>query len=163
MPRKPINYDNTVIYKIVSNDLNVHDVYVGSTTDFSKRKALHKSACNNPSDYRHNLKLYKIIRDNGGWSNFSMLEIEKFKCVDKNEAAARERYHFEQLHANMNNNYPNRKINEYHVVKNDCPCGGRFTNANRVPHTKSSIHQNYLKAQGNDDEQNDDGDDENDN
>ena len=43
MPRKEIDYSKTVIYKIVCNDLNVKDVYVGHTTDFTKRKATHKS------------------------------------------------------------------------------------------------------------------------
>ena len=33
MTRKEINYTNTIIYKIVCNDLTVTDVYVGCTTD----------------------------------------------------------------------------------------------------------------------------------
>ena len=47
MPRKIINYTNTIIYKIVCNDLNITDLYVGSTTDFTNRKYNHKSSCNN--------------------------------------------------------------------------------------------------------------------
>ena len=39
MPRKAIDYSRTIIYKIVCNDLNVEECYVGSTTDFSKRKS----------------------------------------------------------------------------------------------------------------------------
>ena len=45
MPRKEINYLNTIIYKFVCNDLNIKDTYVGHTTDFIKRKATHKSHC----------------------------------------------------------------------------------------------------------------------
>jgi len=44
MPRKIINYTNTIIYKIVCNDLNITDLYVGSTTDFTNRKYNHKSS-----------------------------------------------------------------------------------------------------------------------
>ena len=52
MPKKEINYQNTIIYKIVCNDLNVKDVYVGNTTDFTKRKWSHKSDCYNDHTYR---------------------------------------------------------------------------------------------------------------
>ena len=62
MPRKPINYQNTIIYKIVCNDLNIKDLYVGHTTDFRRRKGGHKSRSSS-SD----MKIYKAIRDNGGW------------------------------------------------------------------------------------------------
>jgi hypothetical protein len=47
MPKKPIDYSKTIIYKLVCNDLSITDVYVGSTTSFVKRKYLHKSLCNN--------------------------------------------------------------------------------------------------------------------
>jgi hypothetical protein len=42
MPKKLIDYSKTIIYKIVCNDLNIKDVYVGHTTNFIKSKALHK-------------------------------------------------------------------------------------------------------------------------
>jgi hypothetical protein len=38
MPKQPINYENTIIYKIVCNNLNINDCYVGHTTDFTRRK-----------------------------------------------------------------------------------------------------------------------------
>jgi len=106
MPKKEINYQNTIIYKIVCNDLNVKDVYVGHTTEFTKRKTQHKSNCNNPNINHYNLKVYQIIRDNEGWYNWSMIEIEKYPCHDNNEARARERYWYELLNANMNTNCP---------------------------------------------------------
>ena len=46
MPRKPIDYRHTHFYKIVCKDLNIKDCYVGHTTDFTKRKYQHKTACN---------------------------------------------------------------------------------------------------------------------
>ena len=42
MPKNNINYSNTIIYKIVCNDLNVKELYIGSTTDFYNRKSNHK-------------------------------------------------------------------------------------------------------------------------
>ena len=38
MPKKEINYQNTIIYKIRCKDLNIKDVYVGHTTNFIQRK-----------------------------------------------------------------------------------------------------------------------------
>ena len=80
MPKKPIDYNNTIIYKIVCNNLDIKDVYVGHTTDFTKRKHQHKHICNNVNSKSHNFKVYNSIRENGGWDNWSMIEIEKFEC-----------------------------------------------------------------------------------
>jgi hypothetical protein len=102
MPIKLIDYSNTVIYKIVCNDPIITDIYIGSTCNFANRKWNHKNRCKTS-----NIKLYKTINDNGGWDNWSMLEIEKFSCVDGNEARTRERYWFEQLNAKLNTLCPN--------------------------------------------------------
>ena len=102
MPKKNMDYSKTIIYKIVSNDLNINDVYVGHTTNFIKRKAHHKSHCNNINSKKHNLKVYKTIRENGNWDNWNMVEIEKYPCNDSNEACARERYYYELLNAKLN-------------------------------------------------------------
>ena len=91
MPRIPINYQNTIIYKIVCNDLNIKDLYVGHTTDFKRRKSEHKLNCNNQKSEKYNMKIYKVIRNNQGWDNWSMIEIEKYPCNDSKEATARER------------------------------------------------------------------------
>ena len=112
MPKKPIDYINTVIYKIVCNDLSITDLYVGQTTDFTKRKSQHKLSCSRSKNRHHDLKVYKTIRDNGGWDNWSMIEIEKFGCQDRNEASARERHWFEVLNAKLNSAYPNRTPSE---------------------------------------------------
>jgi hypothetical protein len=113
MPTKVIDYSNTVIYKIVCNDPTITDIYVGSTCNFTNRKYRHKSRCTNTNADSREIKLYKIIRDNGGWCNWSMLEIEKFSCLDGNEARTRERYWHDQLSAVMNSNIPNRTHREY--------------------------------------------------
>lgn len=104
---KTIDYSKTIIYKLVCNDLNITDVYVGHTTNFLKRRTAHKNKCNNEKDKRYNLKVYQMIRQNGGWVNWSMVEIEKFNCSDKNEAVKKERYYYELLNSTLNTNSPN--------------------------------------------------------
>ena len=78
------DYSKIVIYKIQHED-NESLVYVGSTTDFTKRKCHHKSRCNNPNG---NTKLYRMINDNGGWNSFRMTQIKEFSCNNKREAEA---------------------------------------------------------------------------
>ena len=113
MPRTNIDYSKTVIYKIVCNDLDIKDCYVGHTTDFVRRKVAHKYNCNAENDKSYNFKLYKKIRENGGWNNFSIVLIEKYPCNDGDEARARERYWYENLNASLNTVYPARTKQEY--------------------------------------------------
>jgi hypothetical protein len=101
------------MYKICCNDLNIKDIYVGHTTNFIKRKAQHKHTCNNPNKKEYNLKVYSFIRDNGGWNNWSMIEIEKYNCNDRNEAISRERHWYEILQAKLNVQCPNQTHKEY--------------------------------------------------
>jgi len=93
------DYSKTIMYKIVCNDLNVKECYVGHTINMTKRKCCHKSACNNEKNKSHNLKIYQIIRQNGGWSNWSMILVEKFPCEDKYQACKKEREIVEELDA----------------------------------------------------------------
>ena len=102
MPRLNTDYSKTVIYKIICNDENVDYLYVGSTTDFTKRKSHHKGACNNEKNKNYKEKKYVEMRNNGGWENFKMIQVEKYQCNDKREAEAREEELRLELKANMN-------------------------------------------------------------
>ena len=115
MPKTTMNYSNTILYKIVCNDLLIKDIYVGHTTNFIKRKSQHKKDCSNEKSKSYNIFVYKIIRDNGGWENWCMIEIEKYNCNDVNEARSRERYWIEFLHSNLNKQIPNRTATEYRI------------------------------------------------
>ena len=106
MPKNVVDYSKTIIYKIVCKDLLVTDCYVGHTTDFRKRKWNHKSNSNN-GNFSFNFKIYQCIRDNGGWNNWDMIEIENYPCKDGNKARARERFWYEELKANLNSDIPN--------------------------------------------------------
>ena len=78
MPKTQMDYSKCCIYKIEHIDAE-NLVYVGHTTNFNKRKCEHKSRCKNEKDKKFNLKLYQMIRKNGGWDMFKMIEIEKLK------------------------------------------------------------------------------------
>jgi hypothetical protein len=117
MPKINIDYLKIVIYKIVCNTLSISDCYVGSTTDFTRRKYAHKYCCNNENYKTYNLKIYEIIRKNGGWENWTMVKIEDYPCQDGNEARKRERFYYEELHSNMNINCPWRDVKDTDKIK----------------------------------------------
>jgi len=114
MPRNPIDYKNTIFYKIVCRDLEVKDCYVGHTTNFKRRKTEHKSRCNNEKGKHYHFKVYQYIRENGGWDNWDMIEIERKECIDCLDAKKTERYWIEALKANLNGTIPNRTNLEYY-------------------------------------------------
>jgi hypothetical protein len=101
MPRLNVDYSKTVIYKIQHNDDETL-LYVGSTTNFNNRKSQHKNSCKNERDKQHHLKVYKMIRENGGWDCFSMTKIEDYPCENGRDAEAREDQLMRELKANMN-------------------------------------------------------------
>jgi len=119
MTRNKIDYSNTIIYKIVCNDLSVTEIYIGHTTKFRQRKCHHKSACISSNSKDYNYPLYKFIREHNGWENFSMIEIEKYACNDGNEARARERFYFDLLNANLNKVRPLTTKEERKQIKKE--------------------------------------------
>jgi hypothetical protein len=124
MPKIAIDYSTRQVsfYKFVCNDPEIQSTYVGSTVDFTKRKCQHKSCCNNINSPKY-YPIYQIIRDNGGWNNWKMIEIESRLVKDKREAERIEQEYIEKLKSDMNSKKAFRlipyrienadKINEY--------------------------------------------------
>ena len=106
MPRLAINYKNAIVYKLCCNDVNITNIYIGSTTNFRSRKNAHKGNCSNENSKSYNLCVYRFIRNNGGWKNWDMIEIEKVECNDANELHRRERYFIELMKAVLNMSLP---------------------------------------------------------
>tara|TARA_R110002072_G_scaffold33083_1_gene100368 strand:+ start:985 stop:1569 length:585 start_codon:yes stop_codon:yes gene_type:complete len=112
MPRS-VDYSKGLIYKICCKDPNIKDIYVGSTTNFKARKYENKSRCNNENGKHYNLKVYKFIRDNGGWDNWDMVVIKEFSCENKRQLEREQRKQLEELNATLNNNIPTRTHKQY--------------------------------------------------
>jgi hypothetical protein len=111
-----INYSNTIFYRIVCNDLNITDCYIGHTTNFISRKRNHKKDCNSEISPKYNYKLYQFIRDNGGWNNWSMIMIEQISCKDFIEASKIEREFIEKYKSNLNSNNPSKIITKEETI-----------------------------------------------
>ncbi len=167
----PLDYSKSIIYKLCSTDLNVKEIYVGSTLDFTCRKSNHKYYCNNPNLKAYNYKVYQFIRANGGFDRWrghpasthqEMIEVEKFSCNTRQELLARERFHVESLNATLNQRIPGRlkqesskiwrgnndlKIKSHNKQKFNCDCGGKYTMINKARHMNSLVHSKYLTSQ----------------
>jgi hypothetical protein len=151
MPKVEIDYSNTIIYKITCKDPNIKDVYVGHTTNFVQRKHAHKQSCINVKSLNHNCKLYQVIRNNGGWSNWCMEIVHFCNCKDHYEARKKEQEYFELLHATLNSIEPMPKpksIPEKNIKENIpkqiyyCDiCKVKFQNLNLMEiHNKTNKH-----------------------
>jgi hypothetical protein len=150
MPKEIIDYSNTIIYKIVCNDINITDTYVGHTTNFVQRKHAHKQGVNNPKCSNYHCKLYKFIRSHGGWANWSMIIVAFKNCTNNYEACALEHEYYKELNANLNSVDPckpmeiiekKEDIIEYKYICDHCD----FKNNNKYEFNKHMKHHSECK------------------
>jgi len=144
MSNPDIDYSNTIIYKITCKDPSIQDVYVGHTVNFVQRKKAHRLCCMNGNSHGHNCKVYKVIRNNGGWNNWSMDIVAFYKCKDLNEARQKEQEHFVALNATMNSiePFPSKPVNRVNRVKRVIP----VKRVRPVRVNKSTYNQNIQTS-----------------
>jgi hypothetical protein len=163
MPRINIDYTKTIIYKLVCKDVSKeYEIYIGHTTNWNERKRNHRSCCNNEKVENYNLRLYKYIRENGGFDNWTMIEVETYPCETKRQAEIRERYWIEQLRATLNCIIPSRSKSERSRVyrienkkiisdkakeKITCECGCIVSRSSLTKHLQLSRHLKYMEKQ----------------
>jgi hypothetical protein len=102
MPKLSKDYSNAVIYTIKHKKLNF--CYVGSTTDFEKRKRAHVYACQNPNNVYHNQLLYKVIRSLDGMDNFDISIHKNVVVSTPHELSLEEQKVMDELKPNLNKN-----------------------------------------------------------
>jgi hypothetical protein len=102
MPKKARDYSKSCVYQICCRDPDIREIYVGSTIDLVKRRAQHKGNCNSPNNGKHNYPVYQYIRNNGGWENWEVVQIEKVVCETGQDLCQREREVFERLQPTLN-------------------------------------------------------------
>jgi hypothetical protein len=91
------------MYKICPKNTDLQYCYVGHSSNFEQRIKHHMTNTTNVKDLKHyHLKQYETIRNNGGWDEWEIIEIEKFKCNTKLEARIREQELIEEYGANLN-------------------------------------------------------------
>ena len=161
MPHTKADYSKTVIYKIQHREID-ELLYVGSTTDFTRRKKQHQKMCNNVDGKQYNTKIYKNIRDNGGWDMFNMVIVKEFPCQNKYEAFMEEDRCMIEMKANMNSFRAYQTHEEYEECKKQyrikykdkiaerdkqkmtCECGCVIRRCGLAIHKRTKKHQKYL-------------------
>jgi len=169
MPKKEMDYSKCVIYKIQHKDNN-DLLYVGHTTNFTKRKNEHKSRviCETSNAYNH--KVYQMIRENGGWLDFNMVVVKDFPCENNRQAEAEEDRIMREMKTTMNTNRASHSRKEYYQdnkeykieyqhqyydknkekisTKNNkvclCKCGKTYTHHHKLRHEKTKFHLNFI-------------------
>ena len=114
-------YKKTIIYKLCSD--HVPEYYIGHTTlNLKTRFTLHKNYSIN-----NNSKLYKFIKENGGFDKFKIEPLEIFSCDNMQEAKQKEREYILSSDTKLllNKNIPLRNYKEWRKDK--------------------SIYNNYMK------------------
>ena len=148
------DYAKTIIYKLVNYDYP-ELVYVGSTTNFTKRKQHHKDRCLNEKGKKYNLKVYKMIREYDGLENWSMIKICDYPCKNRREAELEEDKYMTELKTSMNSHRASRtkqqyrednkeKIQEYFKEKVTCKCGCNVVKNGLKRHERNKKHINLM-------------------
>ena len=147
MPRKEMNYSNSCVYKICCNDINIKDLYVGSTaTKLNVRRREHKSACNNKNSKSYNLNVYKFIRDNGGWDNWTVILVESYpNCKSRKELHKFERYHMEILESTLNSIIPSRTKKESREDNKEHYKEYRKNNSEKIKEYSKEYYRNNIE------------------
>jgi len=84
-------WENGCIYMLRhKDDVELQNIYIGSTTNFRGRKYEHKKSCNNVNHTNYNQAKYQYIRANGGWDNWIMVWLEDYPCKSKRELEKKE-------------------------------------------------------------------------
>jgi hypothetical protein len=102
-----------IVYKLCCVDTDIERIYIGSTKNFARRKCNHKSNCNNEKSKEYNYNVYQFIRENGGFYNWQMIQLEVVNYETKRDLEAHERRWIEQLKPKLNKQIPMRTKQEW--------------------------------------------------
>jgi hypothetical protein len=163
MPKTIPNYNNSIIYKLCCKNPEVTDIYIGSTTNFTKRKQQHKENTLKENNKKYNYYVYQVIRDKGSWNNWDMIQIEKFESPDKRTLETRERHWIDTLKPTLNQKIPTRTNKEWiedniekHIAyhkqyeerrskKYTCVCGSTIRIWHKIRHEHSQKHIKFIE------------------
>jgi len=107
---------NGLVYKLKCNDPNIIDFYIGSSVDMKKRIGGHKSSCKNPNSKEYNKKVYKFIRNNGGWDNWLFETLLEVQVESKKELRKKYERKFQlDLLPKLNVRVEGRTIKQYYI------------------------------------------------
>ena len=112
------NFTKSIIYHI--RDMESKEVvYVGSTTNFSKRKGKHKYRCNDKEGKEFTSPIYCHIRDNGGFNCFEVIPIKSLKLRNKTELLIAEQEEIDKHRTLVNSRKAHMTIEQKRIDHNE--------------------------------------------
>ena len=133
------------IYIIYCKDKKVKDFYIGSTYNVKKRMGYHRQATNTKTNTKHHLKIYKCIRDNGGFKNWEYKIIFEKDILLHDLLLLHERELILKYKPSLNICVPlSHKTKNTHKI--DCKCGSSIFYTNYHRHLKTKKHKNFIKS-----------------
>lgn len=108
------DYNNTTLYKICCKDETVQDMYIGHTINFEKRINSHMN--NSKTSLT---KVYEFIRNHGGWDNWNMVILGKYKCKNRGQAARIEWFWWNKLGGSLNSVSPGMNYIRRDMLRNN--------------------------------------------
>lgn len=137
-------------YKLTCKDPLITNCYIGKTKHFNARASNHKNNCK-----ENTLKVYKYIRENGGWDNWTMSTIHQEFCTPT-AGNLIEYALIKQNNADLNiqiptiykkQDYNRKKCQEHYAVRKECVCGWEGSKMDWSHHIKSKKHKKYCIEQ----------------
>jgi predicted GIY-YIG superfamily endonuclease len=96
------------VYCLYCKNPEVKDMYVGYSQNYRKRILEHRwNTYNKNNTKKYNMKVYRMIRENGGWDNWT------YAILEENCGKERERYYYELLEPTMNTQHSGLTLPEY--------------------------------------------------
>ena len=100
-------------------DNGCKSIYIGSTKEFDKRKNFHKRCCNNSNYKFSSYKLYKVIKENEGWNNWNMIELEYVEYNNKKDINILEQKYIQLFNSDLNSQNAYISIEDKKKYKNN--------------------------------------------
>lgn len=143
----------TTIYKLHHSTNFAKECYVGSTKNYAGRISTHKSDCNNPRAEQYNYKVYKYIRSNDGFANWSFTILEHVANEDYTKIGLLhlESQFIEEHGATLNSNKPGALLTVGRQTynrqqQNDTDNICNICNATYRSKTNKYVHQRSAKC-----------------
>ena len=104
-----------VVYKLKCKDDKIKEFYIGSSCGFNTRVVKHKNVCNNLNSPKYNYKVYRFIREHGGFENWYFEILLEVQVESQEYLRANYEAKFQQdLKPELNTKQEGRTLKEYY-------------------------------------------------